>query len=65
MKAITVLKSLDDLSPEVIGVEVATPAPASPKPNRVAEHQPQETQSPIPVPEYSGFAGYRHWGLNE
>jgi len=65
MKRKTVLKSLDDLSPEVVEPEPGRPAPASPKPTPASVQEPPETQLPILAPEHSGFAGYPHWGLNE
>jgi len=65
MKHENTLKSLAERSPEMVEMETARPAQASPKATPSGDEQPQETQPPIPVPEYSGFAGYRHWGLNE
>jgi hypothetical protein len=65
MKDENTVKSLAELSPEIEEMETASPAQASPKPPPSSEQRPQQTRSPIPVPEYSGFAGYPHWGLNE
>jgi len=65
MKRKTVLKSLDDLSPEVVEPKPDRRAQASLKPTPASVQGQVETQLPIPVPEHSGFAGYPHWGLNE
>jgi len=65
MKRKTVLKSFDDLSPEVVAPEPERPAQASPKPTPASVQKPPETKLPIAEPEHSGFAGYPHWGLNE
>ena len=65
MKRKEVLKSLADLSTEVVEAEAARPAQASPKPSPAGAEQPREPQSPIREPENSGFPGYEHWGLNE
>ena len=65
MKPARVLKSLADLSPEVVGAEAARPAEASPKPSRAGEPQPRETRLPVRAPDHCDFTGYQHWGLNE
>jgi len=65
MKHENTVKSLADLSAEMVEMETAKPVQASAKPTPSGDQQPQETQSPIPVPECFGFAGYRHWGLND
>jgi hypothetical protein len=62
MKGKTVLKSLDDLSPELVEPEPDRPTQTNPKPS---VQQLQEIQLPIRAPEHSAFEGYRHWGLNE
>jgi hypothetical protein len=65
MKPNIVLKSLDDISPEVVEPEPDRPAPD------YLEWIPANLKEPryIPLPdresEHSGFAGYAHWGLNE
>jgi hypothetical protein len=61
----TVLKSPADRSPEVLELEPGRPAQGNPKPRPASLQQPGESLLPIPMLEYSGFAGYRHWGINE
>ena len=50
-----------NLSRELIEPKVATSA----QPNADGEQWWPETQLPITASGNSGFAGYRHWGLNE
>jgi hypothetical protein len=65
MKPNIVLKSLDDIPPEVVEPEPDRPAPD------YLELIPANLQESryVPLPdresEHSGFTGYAHWGLNE
>jgi hypothetical protein len=65
MKGKTVLKSLDDLSHEVVEPEPDRPAPD------YLESIPASLQElrhvPLPVREFEYFEapGYQHWGINE
>jgi len=61
MKQQTIPESPANPSPELIEPEVARSA----QPNEDGEQWWPETQLPITTPGNSGFAGYRHWGLNE
>jgi hypothetical protein len=65
MKTRPVLKSLADLSPEVLEPEPERPAQGNPEPSPADAKMQRENQLHITVPEHSGFVGYRHWGLNE
>jgi len=65
MKPKTVLKSLAELSSEVVEMGSTKPAQARPKPSPAGVQQLQETGLPFRVPDYSDLAGYSHWGLNE
>jgi hypothetical protein len=58
-------KSLAELSAEAAETQLANPAQPHPNPSPSDEQQPQEAQLPTRAPQYSGFAGYPHWGLNE
>jgi hypothetical protein len=62
MKAKTILESLDDVSHEAVEREPDSPTQTNPEPS---VQQLREIQLPIRAPEYFGFEGYRHWGLNE
>jgi hypothetical protein len=65
MKPPKTLKSLTELTVEVMEIESEKPSRGASK-QRLADNQPpQETPLPDPTPEFSGFAGYPHWGLNE
>lgn len=61
MKYEYTIKSLAELSPELLDPESAKPTPPTP----AGIQQPQQTQSLVPAPDYSKFEAYRHWGLND
>jgi hypothetical protein len=65
MKTRPVLKSLADLSPEVLEPEPERPAQGNPEPSPAEAKTQRENQLHFTVPEHSGFVRYRHWGLNE
>jgi hypothetical protein len=65
MKRKNVLKSLDDLAPEVLEPEPERPAQGNPEPSPADAKTQRENQLSTTVPEHSGLVGYRHWGLNE
>ena len=65
MKTKPVYKSLADLSPEVLEPEPERPAQGSPEPSPADAKTQRENRPYTTVPEHSGFAGYRPWGLNE
>ena len=65
MKGTTILKSLDQLSPELVG------ANAPPEEPRKTQQTPQRIQEIPPVPQPRSFPvsaairGYERWGINE
>jgi hypothetical protein len=65
MKQKTVLKSLDDLSPEVVEQEPDKSAPG--RPESIPAGLRERRHVPLPVRESKHFysTAYRHWGLNE
>ena len=65
MKTKPVLKSLADLSPEALEPEPERLAQGNPESGPADAKAQRESQLHITVLEHSGFAGYRHWGLNE
>ena len=65
MKTKPVLKSLADLSPEVLLPELDRPAQGKPEPTPTDAETQRETELHIAVPEDLRFGGYQHWGLNE
>jgi hypothetical protein len=65
MKPNTILKSFEDLAPNMFEPEPDQPAPTSPKPAPASVQELPQTHFPILLPAYSGFAGYPRWGLNE
>jgi hypothetical protein len=60
-----VIDLLAELTVEVVEIESEKPSRGTPKQSLADEQPPQETPLPDPTPEFSGFAGYPHWGLNE
>ena len=65
MKEKTVLKSLDDLSHEVVELEPDKPAPDYLESIPVSLHELRHVPLPIRKSEHSDLTGYLHWGLNE
>ncbi len=65
MKRKKVLKSLADLSPEVVEPEPARPVQRNPEPGPADAKEQRENQLHIRASECSDFAGYPHWGLND
>ena len=65
MKPRTVLKSLDELSHEVVEPEPDEAAPAHLELIPAGLREPLHVRLPVREPEHSYSAGYRHWGLNE
>jgi hypothetical protein len=61
MKTETVLKSLGDLSPELVEPEADQPASWIPAGQSELRHIP----SPVWEAEHFYPAGYQHWGINE
>jgi hypothetical protein len=65
MKRNTVLKSLEDFSPEVVEPEPDRPAQDYLDLTPARLQEPRPASLPFRGSERSGFAGYPHWGLNE
>ena len=67
MKQNKVLKSLDELSPELLAPEVAQTAETSPGPPELVTAETKSTQSLQPVRFLTDFdiRAYRGWGINE
>jgi hypothetical protein len=65
MKEKTVLKSLDDLSHEVLEPEADRSAPDYLEWIPESLEEPRHVALPVPEPEHYYSAGYPHWGLNE
>jgi hypothetical protein len=65
MKSKTVLKSLDDLSPEVIKLEPDKTAPAHLDSTPARLWGPRHVPLPVREWKHSDPVGYQHWGLNE
>ncbi len=65
MKGNTVLKSLDDVSHEVVEPEPDRPAPDYLESISAGLREPRHVPLPICVSEHSDSAAYRYWGINE
>ena len=65
MKPKTVLKSLSDLSSEILQAEPVRPMRVNPETRPADKTTQRQNQARIQVLEQPGFAGYSHWGLNE
>ena len=65
MKGNTVLKSLDDVSHEVVEPEPDRPAPDYLESISAGLHEPRHVPLPVRESEHSEFPGYRYWGINE
>ena len=65
MKHENTLKSLTELSAEMLETKLATPVQAIPKPTRASEQQSQGANLPMFVRLGSDSRGYPHGGLND
>lgn len=67
MKQNKLLKSLDELSPELLAPELAQTAETSPGPSELVTAETKSTQSLQPVRPLTDFdiRAYRGWGINE
>jgi hypothetical protein len=65
MKPKLTIKTIADLSSEVVEGATVRPENANPQMAQAGELQPRRTASNSRTPEYCGLRGYEHWGLNE
>jgi hypothetical protein len=66
MKSNQILKSLSELSPELLAVEAAEPEQIKPPQTQAVTQETQPTSpQPRSFPTGSGARGYQRWGLNE
>jgi hypothetical protein len=65
MKRNRVLKSLAELSSELLLAEVAGPEHTKPGQTEVATQETRQTPQPISVSTDSDAHGYQRWGINE
>ena len=65
MKQNKVLKSLDELAPELLAPEAALPAEAIPGQSEPATSETKQTVQPIRILSDKDTRPYRGWGINE
>ncbi len=65
MKTRIALKSLNDLSLEILKPETDKPVPATPEPNSTVSQERDRVLVPLRQREHADSTGYRHWGINE